>query len=331
MSQLEFAHPRLLILLPLACLSLLLLTRWRAQRAALRASSLSLFAGAPRSPRQRSAWLPLALRLFVVALAVLALARPRIANHREVVRGEGIDIALALDISGSMRALDFEPEDRLAVAKRTIREFVQGRTQDRIGLVVFAAKAFTQCPLTLDYGVLQRFLDEVEVGLIDDGTAIGLGIATGVKRLARSTASSKVLVLLTDGVNNVHTVDPETAAETARALGVKIYSIGIGREGMAPYPVDHPVLGRRYTQVETHIDEELLTRVSQQSGGQYFRAQSGESLERIFEIIDALEKTELETTIFTSYRELAAWLLLPALLLLWLETMLAATWYRVLP
>jgi len=248
-----------------------------------------------------------------------------------VIEGEGIDISIVLDISGSMRALDFQPDDRLEVAKSVIHEFVDGRQQDRIALVVFAAKAFTQCPLTLDYGVLHRFLGEVRVGLIEDGTAIGLGIATGVKRLAGSEAESKVLILLTDGVNNVPTVDPATAAEAARALGVRIYTIGVGKEGTAPYPVDHPVLGRRYTQIETQIDEELLQRVAQQTGGQYFRARSGEGLARVFELIDELETTRIETTIYTNYRQLSGIFLLPALLLLLLESLLAATLYRVLP
>jgi Ca-activated chloride channel family protein len=324
-------HPWLLLLIPVAWVLLVLGLRIQGGGAALRYSGLSLVSGVGAGRRAATRWLPIVARLLAVALAGFALARPQIANTREVVEGEGVDIAMVLDISGSMRALDFEPEDRLAVAKRVMTEFVRGRSQDRIALVVFAAKAFTQCPLTLDYDVLERFLDEVRVGLIEDGTAIGLGVATGVKRLARSEAESKVLVLLTDGVNNVPTVDPVTAAQAAKSLGVRIYAVGVGKEGLAPYPVDHPVLGRRTTQIETHIDEELLTRIAELTGGQYFRAHSSESLERIFAVIDELERTELETTIFTNYRQLATWFLLPALLLLILDTWLSATIHRVLP
>jgi Ca-activated chloride channel family protein len=327
----SFGHPWLLLLLPAVWALLLVGQRVLRRGASMRYSGLELVSGLPLGLRARTRWLPIAVRLLAVGLATVAFAQPRIANTREVVHGEGVDIVMVLDISGSMRALDFEPEDRLAVAKRVMTEFIKGRSHDRIGLVVFAAKAFTQCPLTMDYGVLERFLDEVRVGLIEDGTAIGLGIATGVKRLARSEAKSKVLVLLTDGVNNVPTVDPLTAAEAARSLGVKIYAVGVGKEGLAPYPVDHPVLGRRTTQIETHIDEELLTKISQQTGGQYFRAHSSESLERIFKVIDQLERTELETTIFTNYHQLASLFLLPALLLLVADALLSATVYRVLP
>lgn len=329
--MIEFAHPRLLALVPLAWLVLLAAQRVAGRRAFVRFSGLALLAGVPRGVRARTAWVPPLLRLLAVTLAVAALAQPRVANTKEIVEGEGIDISLVLDISGSMRALDFQPDDRLAVAKRVLHQFIDGRKQDRIALVVFAAKAFTQCPLTLDYGVLHRFLDEVRIGLIDDGTAIGLGIATGVKRLARSEAKSKVLILVTDGVNNVPTVDPMTAAEAAHALQVKIYTVGVGREGMVPYPVDHPVLGRRYTEMETQVDEELMTRIAQHTGGQYFRAQDAESLHNIFKVIDELEKTKIETTIYTNYRQLASLLLLPAALLLLAEAALLATVYRVLP
>ena len=329
--MIEFARPWLLLLFPVVLLLAVAAARWGRRAATLRFSDHGLLEGVPLGWRARTRPLLATMRAFALGLLVVALAGPQLAHDRQVIRGEGIDIALVLDISGSMRALDFEPDDRLAVAKRTIEEFVEGRKQDRIALVVFAAKAFTQCPLTLDYDVLVRFLDEVEIGLIEDGTAIGLGIATGVKRLARSEAKSKVLVVLTDGVNNVSTVDPITAAEAARALGVRVYTIGVGKEGLAPYPVDHPILGRRYTQVETHIDEELLEQVSELTGGQYFRAQSGEGLQRIFATIDELEKTEIETEVFTNYQALAAWWIVPGLLLLLLEALLAATVYRVIP
>lgn len=326
----NLAHPlALLLLVPLA---LWILWRDRRRRGlALGYSSLSLVEGLPASWRLRLRWLPAAVGALGLVLATLALAQPRLSRHEEVVQGEGIDIAIALDISGSMKALDFEPQDRLGVAKETIREFIGGRPRDRIALSVFAARAFTQCPLTLDHDVLLGFLDEIHIGLIEDGTAIGLGMATATARLAQSEAESKVVILLTDGENNVPTVDPMTAAEAARALGVKVYTIGVGREGLARYPVDHPVLGRRYTRIETRIDEALLERIAQHTGGQYFRARSGESLARIFETIDELERTELETVVYTEHRQLAGLLLLPAFLLLLGERVLRLTLWRSWP
>jgi Ca-activated chloride channel family protein len=327
----DFARLDLLLVIPVLWATMILARRWRGHPATIRFSSRELLRSSPAGWRARVRPLLSVFPFVAVGLLGVALAQPRLAHDQEVVKGEGIDIAMVLDISGSMRALDFEPEDRLGVAKRTIREFVAGREQDRISLVVFAAKAFTQCPLTLDYDVLTGFLDEIEVGLIDDGTAIGLGIATGAKRLARSEAESKVIILLTDGVNNVTTVDPLTAAEAAAALDVKVYTVGVGKEGLAPYPVDHPILGRRYTQIETKIDETLLREVSARTGGQYFRAQSGEALQEIFQLIDDLERTEIETIVYTNYSSLAHWWILAGLILLLLETVLAASALRVLP
>jgi Ca-activated chloride channel family protein len=262
---------------------------------------------------------------------VVALAQPRVPHLSEEIEGEGIDIVIVLDISGSMRALDFQPEDRLGVAKQVIREFISGRPHDRIGLVLFAAKSFTQCPLTLDRAILQGFLDEVAVGLIEDGTAIGLGLATGVNRLKHSDAESKTIILLTDGLNNVPTLEPETAAELAKALGVRVYTVGVGREGYAPFPVDDPIFGRRTRQIETHIDEALLKRVAQLTGGSMFRAEDPAALASIFETIDRLETTRYETTISTYHRELMAWFAGPALVLLLLEAVLGMTWLRRLP
>lgn len=327
----ELVRPELLLLVPVVWVGLLLSRRWRSVGAALRFSDRLVLEGVGRGRRTRTRWIPTVLRGLALSAMIVALAQPRVAHERREIEGEGIDIAMALDISGSMKALDFEPDDRLTVAKRTIEEFVDARPHDRIALVVFAARSFTQCPLTLDHGVLKRFLDEVQIGLVEDGTAIGLGVATGVKRLARSDAESKILVLLTDGVNNVTTVDPMTAAQAARSLGVKVYTIGVGKEGLAPFPVDHPLGGRRYTHIETHIDEELLRDISELTGGQYFRAESGESLQRIFDVIDELETSRIETTVYTDYQQLAApWMWL-ALALLFLDSLLGATIHRVLP
>jgi Ca-activated chloride channel family protein len=328
---LELAHPWLLVLLAVpVALAVVRRRRGEEDPAALRHARVRLFPRAPSGRvrlRRLLFWLPsLALLLLVVALA-----RPRIPHLSEEVEGEGIDIVIALDISGSMRALDFQPQDRLEVAKRVIRDFIDGRPHDRIGLVLFAAKSFTQCPLTLDRSVLDGFLDEVQVGLIDDGTAIGLGLATAVNRLKRSQAASKIVILLTDGLNNVPTLEPETAAELAKTLGVRVYTVGVGKEGYAPFPVDDPVFGRRTRQIETHIDEKLLRRVADQTGGSFFRAEDPAALQDIFGTIDRLETTRYQTTVSTYHQELMAWFAGPALLLLALDAVLRATWLRRLP
>lgn len=269
--------------------------------------------------------------LLAMLLMVVALAQPRMSYLNEEVEGEGIDIVIALDISGSMRALDFQPRDRLAVAKQVISEFIAGRPRDRIGLVLFAAKAFTQCPLTLDRTVLAGFLDEVEVGLIDDGTAIGLGLATAVNRLKHSRARSKTVILLTDGLNNVPTLEPETAADLARTLAVRVYTVGVGRQGYAPYPVDDPLFGQRTRQIESRIDKELLQDIAAKTGGSMYLAEDPEALAGIFDTIDQLETTRYETTVSSYHRQLMAWFAGPAFLLLTLGAALGSTWLRPLP
>jgi Ca-activated chloride channel family protein len=249
-------------------------------------------------------------------LMTVALARPQTGGTRMEVRSEGIDIILALDISGSMRAEDFKPHNRLHVAKEVAKSFVQGRNGDRIGLVVFAGGAYTQCPLTLDYGVLQTLLDEVDFGQVPDGTAVGMALATSVNRLRGAEGKSRVVILLTDGQNNAGEVDPLTAAEAARALGVRVYTIGAGTEGKARVPVDDPVFGRRYVTIEAHLDEETLSKIASLTGGRFFRATSAEALESIYQEIDALEKTEAETFEYVQYNERGPWLALLAVILL---------------
>jgi len=327
----EFAHPWVLLLAP-ALAAVLLLTRRRpGPLAAVRHPSLDLLAATAGGWRAAARRTLFWARLAAALLVVVALARPRLADTTRTVEGEGIDIVVALDISGSMRALDFQPQDRLGVAKDVIRDFITGRPADRIGLVLFASRAFTQCPLTLDRSVLTGFLEEVRVGLIEDGTAIGLGLATAVNRLRQSEAASRTVILLTDGLNNVPTLEPVTAAEAARALGVRVYTIGVGREGSAPYPVDDPLFGPRLTRIETRIDEELLRRIAALTEGEYFRAEDPQALREIFATIDRLETTRYETTVTTLYRELMALFAAPALGLLLLEATLAATVLRRLP
>lgn len=272
----------------------------------------------------------LGLRLAAVIMAILALARPQSGLRGEEVKTEGIEIMLVLDISSSMLAEDIEP-NRVEAAKSVAAEFVRGRLNDRIGLIVFSGRAYTQCPLTIDYGVLLDLFDEIEVGMIEDGTAIGTALGLSVNRLRGTAGDSKVVVILTDGKNNRGEIDPKTAAELAQAYGIKVYTIGAGREGTAPYPVDDPLFGERQVQVEVDVDEEMLREVAQMTGGRYFRATDRESLEQIYSEIDTLEKTEIEVTEFTRYSELFHIPLGLALSLLFLEVMLRNTWLRRIP
>lgn len=325
----ELARPWLLILLPLAALVVWRRVRGGGDPGSLRHPNLSLIPAAAVTLRVRVARLMPWVSGLALVLLIIAAAGPRGVQHSEEIQGEGIDIILSLDISGSMRSLDFHPKDRLAAAKDVISEFIQGRPHDRIGLVVFAARAFTQCPLTIDHPVLEGFLEEIEVGLIDDGTAIGLGLATAVARLKHSTSPSKTVILLTDGVNNVPTLEPETAAELAQSLDVRVYTVAIGREGLVDYPLDNS--GGRTRKVETKIDLALLKRIATLTDGQMFQATDPETLLEIFQTIDELETARYETNISTWYQVRMAWFAMPALLLLVLEGLLTATWLRRLP
>ena len=266
------------------------------------------------------------LRVIAIAALVVAFSRPQTGVSSESVNAEGINIILAIDVSSSMLAEDLEP-NRLEAAKAVAAEFVESRPNDRIGLVVFAGDAFTQVPLTLDHSVVVDLLAQMEVGMIEDGTAVGMGLATAVKRLQASDAESQVVVLLTDGRNNTGEVGPVTAGQMAQALGVRVYTIGAGGVGMARIPVG----GRRYANVEVDIDEESLREVAETTGGRYFRATDRESLGAVYEEIDALETTEIEVLNFTSYGELFHYPLAVGLLLLLLEVVLGQTVFRKLP
>ena len=274
--------------------------------------------------------LPFLLRCLVLALLVVVLARPQSSATREEILSEGIDIVLALDLSSSMLSEDIQP-NRIEAAKTVVRDFIQGRHNDRIGMVVFAAQGFTQCPLTLDYSVLVGLLDDLKVGIIDDGTAIGMGLATAVKRLSSSAAESKVIVLVTDGRNNTGEIDPITATDLAVTNEVRVYTIGVGSHGSAPYPVNDPLLGRRYVQVEVDVDEDTLKRIADTTGGKYFRATDRESLESIYAEIDTLEKTEIEVKQYTRYGELFARPLGLTSLILLIEAGLSFTVLRKIP
>lgn len=328
----RFADPWALLLLPLC-----LVAAWHMARRRRNADArLRLPLASARLPLGASPWVRLDrslpwLRGLALVLLVLALARPQAGARIESVSSFGVDIVVALDISGSMRAEDFQPDNRLEVARRTVQQFVAGRPADRIGLVVFAALAATRCPLTLDHEMLVQFLEEVTFAPADqDGTALGMGLATAVNRLRESDARSKVVVLVTDGVNNTGQIGPSAAAEAARALGVKVYTIGVGTEGVAPMPVQTP-LGVQYRTMRVELDEELLAEIAEMTSGQYFRATDARRFEAIFDTIDSLEKTEIESRVRVIYSELFPLALLPAALLLLLEAALAATRLRRVP
>jgi Ca-activated chloride channel family protein len=284
----------------------------------------------PATFTTRFRWLPSALRLGALALGIVALARPQ---ERDVTRerfAEGIDIMLVLDTSTSMRAEDFQP-NRFEAARDVADEFIQSRVSDRVGLVVFAAQAYTQAPLTLDYRFLRQMLAEVRVGVIRDGTAIGTALAMAVNRLRDTEAKSKVVILLTDGQNNRGEIDPETAAEVAQALGVRVYAIGVGSREEAPFVVNHPFAGRQRRMMRVEIDEEMLTAVAEGTGGRYFRATSKDGLRQIYDEIGTLETSKIQERIYTDRTERYPWFAWPALVLVVLDLALAATLFRRLP
>lgn len=305
--------------------------RWRDARPSLLYSDVRPLARLRPSIWARLAGLPFALRVMALTLALLALARPQTGASREDVVSEGVDILLAIDVSGSMKTVDFKPENRLHVAKQVVADFVRSRPHDRLGMVVFAARALTKCPLTLDHEVLLTLLEDVRIGSIEDGTAIGTALATSVNRLKDSAAKSRILILLTDGVNNRGEIDPLTAAELARTFGIKVYTVGAGKEGYAPYPFEDPLYGTVYQEILVEIDEETLEKIAEITGGKYFRATDAESLARVYEEIDSLEKTEIEQRRYVRYTELAPYLLATALGLLLTETVLVRTRLQRLP
>ncbi len=268
-------------------------------------------------------------RLLAIGLLILALARPQTSLSRQSVNVEGIDLVIALDISGSMLAQDFRP-DRLEAAKEVAMEFIDGRPNDRIGLVVFSGESFTQCPITTDHAVLKNLFKEIKSGMIDDGTALGDGMALAVSRLKDSKAVSKVIILLTDGVNNMGSVDPLSAAEIAKLYGIRIYTIGIGTMGYAPYPVQTP-FGIQLQQMKVEIDEPLLVKISAMTEGKYFRAQNITKLREIYREIDKMEKTRIDVTEFRKKKEEFLPLVLIAFLFLALEGFVRYTVLKTIP
>lgn len=329
--SIEFADPWLFLLL----LVIPLMWVWqrnqqKGAQTSFKVSSLEGIRKLPVSWKVRFRPVLSYLRLAVVLLVIVALARPRISNVRETIDSEGIDIVLCLDISGSMLAEDFQP-NRIEAAKEVARQFIEGRPSDRIGLVIFAGESFTQCPITTDHAVLENQLAKVNSGLLEDGTAIGMGLATSVNRLRQSHAKSKVVILLTDGVNNTGLIDPMTALNIAKAYHVRVYTIGVGTHGVAPYPVPLPGGGIQMQNMQVQIDQDLLKKIAAETGGAYFRATDNQSLKAIYAQIDQMEKTKVKTTTYTQYKDLyfpLAWL---ALALLFAEIMLRYTLFRKIP
>jgi len=290
---LTFKNPELfyllLVIVPMAAWYIF---RQKRNTASIQVSSTASVFKAPKTIRHYLRHIVFICQMIAIAFFVVVLARPQSSSNWENVTTEGIDIIIALDISSSMLARDFSP-DRLEAAKNVAMEFISGREHDRMGLVVFAGEAFTQCPLTTDRAVLLNLFKDIQSGLIEDGTAIGNGLATGVSRLKDSEAISRVIILLTDGENNRGEVAPMTAAEIAKTFGIRVYTVGVGSVGTAPYPVQTP-FGIELRDMEVKIDEDLLTQIASITGGQYFRATSNKKLEEIYKEIDALEKSKID-------------------------------------
>jgi Ca-activated chloride channel family protein len=323
----RFANPEFLwLLLLLPAIGYYLWWRRKKLTVTLHFSSLQIFKNIPQTFRERLRFVPLGLRLLATAIFIIAFARPQSVSDKQNISTEGIDIVLELDLSGSMLAEDFNP-NRIEAAKQVASEFIDGRTNDRIGLVVFSAESFTQCPLTTDYPVLKNLLRDVKNGMIADGTAIGLAIANGVNRLKDSKAKSKVMILLTDGVNNRGEIDPITAARIAATYSIRIYTIGVGAQGEAPYPVQTP-FGIRRQLIHVDLDEKGLTQVAEMTGGRYFRATDNRTLKAIYREIDQLEKTKIEVTAYKRYSELYGGWLIAGLLAVFVEVGLSITILR---
>jgi Ca-activated chloride channel family protein len=330
----SFAHPwwlLLLLALPIAAI----LRKRRARDPAFLYSSIQLVQGVASLRRSYAGVILRRMRWLALALLVVALARPRLGEGEVVVKASGIDIVVAVDFSMSMAAEDFEiagsRANRVAAAKDVLRRFIEGRPNDRIGVVAFAGRAYVAAPLTLDHPFLLQRLEQLRLGLIEDGTAIGSAIMAGLNRLRDLPSKSRIVILMTDGQNNAGKVPPMTAAEAAQALGVKVYTIGVGTRGVAQYPqVD--VFGQtRYVPMKVDIDEELLGRIAERTGGKYFRAVSTETLRNIYDEIDQLERSDAEVRKFQRYTEVFPWFAIPGLFLLLLELILAHTVWRKLP
>lgn len=331
MSNIEFAHPGFLYLL----LVLIPMIGWYIWKqgdfhAAIKISSVAGFMKAPKTYKYYFRHSLFGLRVLAVAMLVVALARPQSTNSWQNVTTEGIDIVLAMDISGSMLAEDFKP-NRLEASKEVAQEFIKARPNDRIGLVLFSGESFTQCPLTIDHAVLLNLFKNIKSGMIEDGTAIGNGLANAVTRIKDSDAKSKVIILLTDGVNNMGEIAPVTSAEIAKTFGIRVYTIGVGTQGMAPYPVRTPWGTTQYQNMEVEIDEDVLKDIAGLTDGKYFRATSNKTLKEIYHEIDRMEKAKINVTNFSKRKEEYFLWALIAGILIFIEILLKNTILKNVP
>ncbi|HOY33301.1 MAG TPA: VWA domain-containing protein [Bacteroidales bacterium] len=292
-------------------------------------SSSSGIEDIPATWRQRLVHLPFILRMLLIALLIFIIARPQSSLDKSDVRVEGIDILISLDISGSMLAEDFKP-NRLEASKDVAMQFIDGRPDDRIGLVIFSAEAFMQCPLTVDHTVLKSFFGQVKSGMITDGTALGDGLGLSVFHIKKSKAVSKVIILLTDGINNTGSLDPLTAAEIAKKFGIRVYTIGVGTMGKAPYPFQTS-FGIQYQSIDVQIDEKLLKEVATMTGGKYFRATNKKKLEEIYDEINKLEKSKIDVTRFQNKKDEYFVFILAAIGILIIEIILRLTMFKKIP
>lgn len=323
----SFAHPWMFLLLALIPLVLWWQNRQQQQAPALRVTTLRGLGRVRPSMRVRTLPALQVLRALTLAFLITALARPQSSNVNETIESDGIDIILSLDVSGSMLAEDLRP-NRIEAAKNVALDFIEQRPTDRIGLVIFSGESFTQCPITIDHGVLKEQLTNVKSGMLIDGTAIGEGLATAVDRIRRSNGKSRIVILLTDGVNNAGRVGPELALEIAKAYKIRVYTIGVGTRGQALYPVPQPGGGTIKQMLPVEIDEALLQKISRETGGKYYRAVNNASLAAIYQEIDKLEKNKIEISAHRQYAELFFPFALAAIVCLLLELALRYTWFR---
>ena len=330
MEGIKFANPYFLLLLLLVPIFVVFhffyLNKKRTQ---ITFSDFNSFSGIKPTFKQQFNFLPFVLKMLAFALAVVALARPQSSMSGQNIKTEGIDIMMALDISNSMLAEDLKP-NRIEAAKKVAEEFIDSRPNERIGLVIFGGESFTQCPLTTDHAVLKNLFTGIESGMLADGTAIGEGLATAVNRIRKSKAKSKVIILLTDGVNNIGSISPGTAGEIAKTFGIRVYTIGVGTRGMAPFPVRTP-FGIQYQNMEVQIDEGILKQIAADTDGKYFRATNTSKLKTIYDEIDKLENTKLDVTEFHNYTEEFYPWALAALLFFLIDILLRYTLFKKLP
>lgn len=327
-SNIEFSNKNFFWLF-LIFIPLIIWYIWRHRKfvAYMGISSLDVFEGIKKPIRYWLRHFLFVLRLLALTFLIIVLARPQSFDKWEESKTEGVDICLVLDVSGSMLAEDFKP-NRIEAAKTIGAEFVSSRPNDRMGLVVFSGEAYTQCPLTIDHGQLINLFSQIKSGFIEDGTAIGMGLATAVNRLKNSKAISKVIILLTDGVNNRGEISPLTAAEFAKQYGIRVYTVGIGKNGMAPYPFKTNIGTIVYQNVEVEIDEKVLKEISNQTGGKYFRATNNDKLREIYKEIDQMEKTILEVKSYSRPKEEYQYFLVLAFIFLTLEIVLKHTFLK---